>query len=77
MYKYAVQNFLRKQVHVSSVHRHYVPSEISTAIRDGTETWSNLHAEFANFWSPEYNQDLSQNFGDTKTELYHNHYFIQ
>ena len=36
MYKYAVQNLHRKQVHVNSVPRHYKPSEILTAIGDGT-----------------------------------------
>ena len=40
VYKYAVQDLHRKQVHVSSVPRHCVPSEISTAMRDGTETRS-------------------------------------
>ena len=40
MYKYAVQNLHRKQVHVNSVPRHCVPSEISTAMRDGTENRS-------------------------------------
>ena len=38
VYKYAVQDLHRKQVHVSSVPRHCVPSEISRAIDDGTET---------------------------------------
>ena len=37
MYKYAVQNLHRKQVHVISVPRHYKPSEILTAIGDETE----------------------------------------
>ena len=40
MYKYAVQNLHRKQVHVNSVPRHYKPSEILTAIGDGTEARS-------------------------------------
>ena len=40
MYKYAIQDLHRKQVHVSSVPRHCVPSEISRAIGDGTETRS-------------------------------------
>ena len=40
MYKYAIQDLHRKQVHVSSVPRHCVPSEVSTAIGDGTETQS-------------------------------------
>ena len=45
VYKYAVQDLHRKQVHVSSVPRHCVPSEISRAIGDGTETRSiNQHA---------------------------------
>ena len=39
VYKYAVQDLHRKHVHVSSVPRHCIPSEISTAMRDGTETW--------------------------------------
>ena len=43
MYKYAVQDLHKKQVHVSSVPRHCIPSEISAAMRDGTETRS-MHA---------------------------------
>ena len=42
MYKYAVQNLHRKQVHVNSVPRHYKPSEILTEIGDGTEARSRV-----------------------------------
>ena len=38
--KYVLQDLHRKQVHVSSVPRHCVPSEISTTMRDRTETRS-------------------------------------
>ena len=37
MYKYAVQNLHKKQVHVSSVPRHCVHQYISIAIGEGTE----------------------------------------
>ena len=40
VYKYAAQDLHRKQVHVNSVPRHCVPPEISTAMRDGTESRS-------------------------------------
>ena len=46
MYKYAVQILHRKQVHVNSVPRHYKPSEILTAIGDGTEAQSKLRVTF-------------------------------
>ena len=45
MYKYAIQDLHRKQVHVSSVPRHCIPSEISRAIGDGTETRSRARFE--------------------------------
>ena len=38
--KYVLKDLHRKQVHVSSVPRHCVPSEISTTMRDRTETRS-------------------------------------
>ena len=37
--KYVLQALHRKQVHVSSVPCHCVPSEISTAIHSRTKTW--------------------------------------
>ena len=45
MYKYAVQNLHRKQVHVNSVPRHYKPSEILTAIGEGAEARSSRQVD--------------------------------
>ena len=47
VYKYAVQDLHRKQVHLSSVPRHCVPSEISRAIGHGTETRSSCTPKFS------------------------------
>ena len=52
MYKYAIQDSHRKQVHVSSVPRHCVPSEISTAIGDRTETRSTFSVDRVSVPSP-------------------------
>ena len=49
--------YTEKQVHVSSVPRHCVPSEISTAIGDGTETRSKETSTYS--WSLVSNYQLS------------------